>query len=98
MAADSALVKALVEKKVLVCLGKRRRAVAFMSGHSKPDKDIIIKRIKEEFNDCLDNWDELLLQVKSEEWPDEWVDLRDNEVQDKIIVKAEKIEVKFLLI
>ena len=99
MAADtSALVEALVEKKVLVCLGKRRRAVVFMSEHSKPDKDIIIKRIKEEFNDCLDKRDELLLQVKSEEWPDEWVDLRDNEVQDKTIVKAEKIEVKFVLI
>ena len=43
--------------------------------------------------------DSLLLQVKSEEWPDEWVDLRaQDEIEDRILVKAEKLEVRYVKI
>ena len=94
----------MATKRVLVTLGKRKRAVSFISDTSnKPDRDTLRKRIKEKFNDCLDlegcDADSLLLQVKSEEWPDEWVDLRaQDEIEDRILVKAEKLEVRYVKI
>ena len=94
----------MATKRVLVTLGKRKRAVSFISDTSnKSDRDTLRKRIKEEFNDCLElegcDADSLLLQVKSEEWPDEWVDLRaQDEIEDRILVKAEKLEVRYVKI
>ena len=41
------------EKKVVVTLGKRKRIVAFKSEGSKSDKSVVIKRIRENFQDCL---------------------------------------------
>ena len=90
----------MATKRVLVTLGKRKRAVSFISDTSnKPDRDTLRKQIKEEFNDCLElegcDADSLLLQVKSKEW----VDLRaQDEIEDRILVKAEKLEVRYVKI
>ena len=45
----------MATKRVLVTLGKRKRAVSFISDTSnKPDRDTLRKQIKEEFDDCLE--------------------------------------------
>ena len=70
----------MTEKRVLVCLGKRRRPVCFTSNpqEEKSDKSIITKKVREEFDDVLNQADlSLIIQQKDLEW-DEWVDILDD--------------------
>lgn len=74
------------EKKVVVCLGKRKRIVSFSSSDGASDKAILMKRIKEEFSDklpCSDEY-EIVLQMKNIEM-DEFIEVTD---RDKIESKA----------
>ena len=77
----------MVEKKVLLCLGKRKRAVSFHSDETESDKSCLTKKVREEFGDVLEKLNtmqtEIIIQVKNEEW-NEWVGLVDNtDVPDK---------------
>lgn len=90
-------------KLVLVCLKKRKRAIKFTSNEEECDSEVLKKRIKEEFKDCLptdsqhggsSNY-EIILQVKDAEW-DEFVDIRQEErVEDKSVVQVEIVEKVF---
>ena len=92
----------MAEKKVLLCLGKRKRAVSFNSDESESDKSVLTKKVREEFSDILEkDQTEIIIQVKkfNEEWND-WVDLKDNvDVPDKSVLQviAEKAKVSHFL-
>ena len=90
----------MAEKKILLCLGKRKRAVSFNSDESESDKSVLTKKVREEFSDILEkDQTEIIIQVKNEEWND-WVDLKDNvDVPDKSVLQviAEKAKVSHFL-
>jgi hypothetical protein len=90
----------MAEKKVLLCLGKRKRAVSFNSDESESDKSALTKKVREEFSDILEKDEtEIIIQVKDEEFND-WVDLKDGvDVPDKSVLQvvAEKGKVSCLV-
>ena len=62
-------------KLVLVCFKKWKRAIKFTSNEEECDREVLKKRIKEEFKDCLPDSEcsgklnyEMVLQVKDSEW------------------------------
>ena len=75
-------------KTALVCLGDRKREVAFAS---KGGREALIRAVREVFNDVLsdddDSDEQLLLQIKNEEWNGEFVDLV-SEVPDRSVLKV----------
>lgn len=79
----------MTEKKVLLCLGKRKRAVSFNSDKSESDKSVLTKKVREEFGDILEeDQTEIIIQVKDEEWND-WVDLKDGaDVPEKSVIQV----------
>ena len=62
-------------KEVLVCLGERKRGVSFASGDPDEEREALLQAIVEAFVDMKIR-DDLVLQLKSEEWGGEFVDLR----------------------
>ena len=79
--------KANSEKKVLVCLGERKREVVFVDDGEDVRK-ALLGAIRQVFSDVIDNdSNELLLEVKHEEWSGEFVDLTGT-VIDRSVVKA----------
>ncbi len=77
------------ERKVLVCLGKRKRLVALSSDSEISDKKVLLKKIKSEFKDKLPKTDsyEILLQMKDKEF-DEFIEVRESDkIEDKAILK-----------
>lgn len=78
----------MAEKKVLLCLGKRKRAVSFTKTPSETDKSALTKKIREEFSDILDEDSaDIIIQVKDEGW-NQWVDLKDEgSVQDQSVLQ-----------
>ena len=80
-------------KKVLVCLGDRRREVTFCSG-SGGDTKALLDAVAEVFADILGSGDnpaaQLILQTKNEDWAGEFVDAED-EIPHKSVVRAIKM-------
>ena len=82
-----------IEKKcVLVCLGERKREVAFMGDKedAKKERSHFIAAIKKTFSDIgLESFDSFVLQVKDENWAGEFVDIgSDDRVGHKCVVKV----------
>lgn len=76
----------LTDKKVLVCLGERKREVVFADDGE--DMKPLLDAIRDVFSDVLgDNSNELILQVKHEEWSGKFVDLT-GRVPDRSGLKA----------
>ena len=76
------------DKRVLVEIGSNRRPVVF-----KPESGRELEKLKqaivESFRDVLNTTEDLLVQVKSEEWGGEFVDVLDSDsIPDKSIIKA----------
>ena len=75
-------------KTVLLCLGDRKREVAFAS---KDGREALTRAVREVFNDVLSDDDDsdgqLLLEIKNEEWNGEFVDLV-SEVPDRSVLKV----------
>ena len=82
-------------KKVLVCLGERRREVSFAAGNEKEDGgDVkaLLDATGEVFADVLTSTsqgerEKLILQMKSEDWDGEFVDA-EGEIPDKAVLRA----------
>ena len=75
-------------KEVLVCLGERKRGVSFASGDPDEEREALLQAIVEAFVDVKIR-DDLVLQLKSEEWGGEFVDLKANqEIPDRAVLKV----------
>ena len=78
-------------KLVLVCFKKQKRSVRFNSNEAQCDSEVLVKRIKEEFKDCLpatNSHCEMFFQVKDENW-NEFVDVVEgDETEDKSVVQV----------
>ena len=48
----------------VVCLGKRQRPVSFHTDGTTNDSEALIKKIREEFQDCLESSCDIILQLK----------------------------------
>ena len=78
------------EKNVLVCHGKRKRPLSFKPTDSK---ECILKKVRSKFSDCVEAAGDLVLQIKSEEWNGEWVDVLDpKEVPNQAILQCVEVE------
>lgn len=73
-----------LEKVVLVCLGKRKWEVAFIDDGE--GLNTLLDAIRETFSDVFGD-EQLLLQVKNEEWSGEFVDVT-GDVPDKSVLKV----------
>ena len=75
---------------MLVCLGKRNRPIKFTTDETRSDKEVLKKRIIEEFKDCLTDYHqncEMITQMKDEEW-NQFVKISDERVQDSAVLQA----------
>ena len=83
---SSAAIDRLPQKTVLVCLGERKREVVFTDDGE--DRKPLLDAIREVFSDVMgDGSNELILQIKREEWSGEFVDLS-GRVPDRSVLKA----------
>lgn len=81
----------IVEKHVLVCLGERRREVVFNSnGNIAEEKKSLLIALREAYNDVsqLHEDAEIVLQVKSEAWGGEFIDIKEEMIMDKSVIKV----------
>lgn len=92
-----------VEKTVLVCFCERSRPITFTSGgsDSKSDPELVMKHFFTTFEDQITKSgaqrNELFLQIKEEEWGNEFVDVsRERVISDRSVLKVvmEKSEKK----
>ena len=95
MAERSGSVTELTEastKKVLVCLGDRKREVSFLSKDDEPDGKNLLKETVKVFSDVLveeNDKDSLVLQLKNEEWDGDFIDVVSMmSIPDKSVLKA----------
>ena len=87
--AETAAEEGAGQKKVIVCLGKRKRLVSFKSDPSQSDKSVVIKRIREEFRDRLkdDVAGEIVLQMKNSE-VDDFIEVgNEDPIDDKAVLE-----------
>ena len=70
-------------KTVLVCVGERRRPVQF-SGFNQQ----LCTAVRKAFSDVITPTDEVFLQVKDETWGGMFIDLVDQDVPDRSVLKA----------
>ena len=77
-------------KSVLVCLGERKRGVSFSCGKdSEEERAAIIEAVKEAYKDVSKFDGDLVLQIKSELWEGEFLDLATGEViPNKAVLRA----------
>ena len=76
-------------KRVLVEMGNNRKPVCFVSDPEETDLAVIKRAIASVFNIELREGEDILVQIKSEEWGGLWVDLGEEErVVDKSVLKA----------
>ena len=73
---------------MVVTRGKRKRIVTFKNELSLSDNSVLIKRIREEFQDCVeDDRCEIVLQMKNAEVND-FIEVKDSDViQDKAVLE-----------
>ena len=72
---------------MLVSIGENTRSVSFSTLIT--DTEPLMQAVRVEFNDILQPGQEFFLQLKSEEWNGEFLDLMGSrEIDDKTIVKA----------
>ncbi len=71
-------------KTVLVCLGERKRSISFPSSNPYLERLTLIEGIQNTFSDVLagpsTGSPTFFLQVKSEEWDGEFLDLKEEDV------------------
>ena len=82
-------------KKVLVCLGERKREISFISKDDAPDGNSLLKEAVKAFHDVLDDEKaaRLLLQLKNEDWDGDYVDVVGvMSIPDKSVLKAIVVE------
>ena len=69
-------------KEVLICFGDRKRPVKFVTSENDPDEELpsLTAAAKAAFSDILEreNTQQLILQIKSERWNGEFVDVLAN--------------------
>ena len=76
-------------KRVLVEMGNNRKPVCFVSDSDETNLTLVKKAIVSVFNIQLSESENILVQVKSEEWGGLWVDIEEEErIVDKSVLKA----------
>ena len=81
------------QKLVLVSVGENRRPVAFIGGVNE-----LKKAVQKKFRDCLKS-DEIIVQIKSEDWDGEFIDVKENDdIPDRSVVKVIPAKVCFVLL
>ena len=84
-------------KHILACLGERKRPVEFQtqSDDDSSGRDTLLLSIREVFADVLSPDTEIFLQIKSEEWQGEFVDLGEGAVvPDRAVLRVIPAEKK----
>ncbi len=83
-------IKATDLKTVLVRLGEHRRAVTFTSNGRKGDAKALLEAASRVFSDGLDLQDDkqVLLQTQSHIWSGEFVDIGEDNIEDKAKICA----------
>ena len=76
----------MAEKSVLVCVGERKRAVSFSSPTGGGEKMRLLAAANQVFGDITHFEDDAVVQVKSEAWGGEFVDVTDV-IPDMAIVR-----------
>ena len=78
-----------LEKVVLVSMGVNTRHVSFSTAESVTDTEALMQAIRTTFKDNLQSGQEFSLQLKSEEWGGEFIDLQGTqEIADRSVVRA----------
>ena len=78
-------------KRVLVQIGSNKRPVSFSKEGPGGELLLLKKAVIETFSDVLKSTEpkDLLVQVKSEDWPGEYEDLLESDIiQDKSVLKV----------
>ncbi len=88
--AAQAGIEATEQKTVLVCLGEHRRAVTFTSNGRKGDAKALLEAAGRVFSDILDLQDDkqVLLQTQSHIWSGKFVDIGEDNIEDKAKIRA----------
>ena len=82
------------KKSVLVCVGERKRTVSWTVRDGEGDLDVLVEAVKAAYNDVYSpSPDEhLVLQIKSEDWNGEFVDLSsDAAIPDRSVLKVVQV-------
>lgn len=70
-------------KTVLVCVGERRRPVQFSGSNQQ-----LCTAVRKAFTDVITPTDGVFLQIKDETWGGMFIDLVDQDVPDRSVLKA----------
>ena len=74
---------------MLVSMGVNTRYVSFSTAESVTDTEALMQAIRTTFKDNLQSGQEFSLQLKSEEWGGEFIDLEGTqEIADRSVVRA----------
>lgn len=85
-------------KRVLVQVGSNKRPVSFSTEGPGGELLLLKKAVIETFSDVLKSTDpnDLLVQVKSEDWPGEYEDILESDsIQDKSVLNVTADSVSF---
>ena len=76
-------------RNVLVCFGERKRVLAFSACRGKRDGDGLLVAVLQGFSDIIGKpvMDNICLQIRDENWGGEFVDLLDQGVPDRSVVR-----------
>jgi hypothetical protein len=85
---------------VLCCVAEHRRQVDFTPEEAQTHLKCLVEAVKSVFSDVIAPTSELILQLKSEIWKGEFVDIREtdtitNEAVVRAIVKEEPRKVRY---
>ena len=79
-----------ISKTVLVCVGEHKREVAFASD-GEDDKKTLLPAVRQAFSDVLSGEEQLLLQIKREDWNGEFTDLMEGSITDHSVLMTLKL-------
>ncbi len=79
-----------VRKSLLVCFGERKRPVTFTSDGTTNERKSLLSAVKEAYENSAGNiGNDAVMQIKSELWGGEFVDLREDEIiPDRAVVRV----------
>lgn len=79
-------------RTVLVVFGERSRQVFFKASGTYSVKEVLMRAITETYRDVVGD-SKLFLQIKDDSWGGMFVDLQEQEVTDRSVIRAVPVQV-----